>query len=528
MKRISGKGEMDVLAVVTVLLVTGLTALRLWFGATMELLPEEAYYWTYTQHPALSYFDHPPMVAWVIWAGTAVFGDTELGVRVGTIGLSLGASALLWLLTRLWFGERAGWVAVLVFNLLPIFMAIGILAFPDGPLVFFWLLTAYAVSRAVRIRQDESYLLAGKARFRHRETAWWLLAGVALGGALLSKYTAVLLGVSVLVFLVMAPRHRTWLRRLPPWLATAVALAAFSIVIVWNAQHDWASFLFQSTRTAGPANHSHVWAMDVTRFWLIQVAILTPVGFGLLSWALARGVRAGWVGREERWNFVAAFALPLFAVFVAASFKTQVHLNWTAPAFATLAMGGAALLVEVWEHISRRQHFWYRWGVTVAAAFSMSLFLLGMVNLRWGLPGFIKYRHAGGWHRLADEVEAVEADLLTETGLEPFVLGADKYNLSAELSFYAHEPEEMINLMALDQPGLGFTYWTDLRQWEGHPAVAVLPHHDESTLALLRAHFDKVDVAHPLTVPALGSQQRSVYVVNCYNYHPPQGRSQPR
>src|SRR5688572_8004653 len=77
--------------------------LRLVAMSVVPLIPEEAYYWMYAQHPQLSYFDHPPMVAWAIWLGTAILGDTELGVRfVGQI-LMLGATGLMYLLGRMWF-----------------------------------------------------------------------------------------------------------------------------------------------------------------------------------------------------------------------------------------------------------------------------------------------------------------------------------------------------------------------------------------------------------------------------------------
>ena len=87
-------------------MVVLLFGLRLWCSGKMELLPEEAYYWTYAQHPALSYYDHPPMVAWTIQLGTALFGDNELGVRMATIILAMGGTILIFLISRIWFGRH--------------------------------------------------------------------------------------------------------------------------------------------------------------------------------------------------------------------------------------------------------------------------------------------------------------------------------------------------------------------------------------------------------------------------------------
>src|SRR5664280_2844266 len=77
-----GKSPLSIAAVGGALV---LTIIHLLLAQQTELIPEEAYYWAYSQHPALSYFDHPPMVAWIIWLGTAVFGNTELGVRIVAI-----------------------------------------------------------------------------------------------------------------------------------------------------------------------------------------------------------------------------------------------------------------------------------------------------------------------------------------------------------------------------------------------------------------------------------------------------------
>ena len=105
-----------------ILLAAGVVLLlRFPCGWVTNLLNEEAYYWMFAKHPALSYYDHPPMVAWCIRAGTLAAGETELGVRL--VGLVLGAASLglMYILGREWFGRRVGawsagaaWVADVV------------------------------------------------------------------------------------------------------------------------------------------------------------------------------------------------------------------------------------------------------------------------------------------------------------------------------------------------------------------------------------------------------------------------------
>jgi len=309
----------------------GLTVLRLVLAAHTELLPEEAYYWTYAQHPAWGYYDHPPMVGWVIRAGTALLGNTETGVRTANIALAALACVLLVLTTRRWFDESTAIWAGLLFMLTPIFAGTAFLVTPDGPLIVFWLLTLYAITRAVAC--DSAW--------------WWLLAGIGFGGALLSKYYGLLLAPSLLLFLLWSPEYRHWLVRWQPWVALALALALFSPVVWWNAHHEWASFAFQTSRTSTTAKGGNP-LVQFGEFWLVLIVILTPPVFALFALTVRRAVCRGWLGagRTVNWNFVAAFALPLFALFACASLKTEVHLNWTAPAFLSLVMGGGAMLAE--------------------------------------------------------------------------------------------------------------------------------------------------------------------------------------
>ena len=92
-----------------------LLLLRFVSAATINLSPQEAYYWNYSIHPDLSYLDHPPMVAWVIRAGTLLLGKSEIGVRIGGLWLVVVSTWLINALGRLWFSRRAGLWAALLF-----------------------------------------------------------------------------------------------------------------------------------------------------------------------------------------------------------------------------------------------------------------------------------------------------------------------------------------------------------------------------------------------------------------------------
>src|SRR5436305_6314662 len=95
------------------------TLLRLYAMKVVPLAPEEAYYWDYAQHPSLSYFDNPPMVAWLIRAGTAVFGNTEFGVCWLSTITMLAACGAIYLFTRIWWTRQTAILTGAALLLLP-------------------------------------------------------------------------------------------------------------------------------------------------------------------------------------------------------------------------------------------------------------------------------------------------------------------------------------------------------------------------------------------------------------------------
>jgi len=483
-------------------LVLALTLLRFVFATMSELVPEEAYYWIYWKHPAMGYFDHPPMVAWIVGSGTSIFGDTEFGVRFGTIILSAISSLLVFKTSKLWFGALAATRAAVIYTLLPVFAGAGFIVTPDQPLLFFWLLALLGFSHAVKTGHWK----------------WWLLGGVAFGGALLSKYYALLLGPSLLLFLLLSKQHRHWLRRPHPWLAFAVALIVFSPTIIWNEQHQWASFLYQSARTGTPHHHGLRYFF---RFWGLQFVIVTPLVFALFIVAVLKGIRHLHNDRtgDDRWNYALSFSLPLFLLFGAASLKTEVHVNWTAPAFLSLLPAAMQAYETMLATASLQRMKWLRVCANTSIALCVIAIVVGLASITWGVPRL--YEQAGGWRALAAAVEQAEDRLKTESGAEPFVLDTGKYDSAVEVSFYSREPDEQVNNYALGKSGLGFRYWTKLQRFQGMPAVALLDELDTATLRHLSDCFAKTGEPIPLQIKGPGRHERHVYLVECYDYRLP-------
>src|SRR5438876_5811488 len=192
-----------------ILLLLGLTTVaRLIFAASFPPLDDEAYYWTWAHHLAWGDPDHPPMSAFILRGSIALAGDTPLGIRMGPVLLALGTPLLLWDLGRQMFGAAAGRIAALWFQLIPALALGAIFAAPDAPLGFFWILTLWSFWRALMFSS-----IAG-----------WLVTGLALGLALMSKLTAVFLALALPAFLLTSPTHRRWLQRWEPYAAAVLSM----------------------------------------------------------------------------------------------------------------------------------------------------------------------------------------------------------------------------------------------------------------------------------------------------------------
>ena len=234
--------------------------IRLAWAGSVGLGHDEAYHYLFTLHRDWSYFDHPPMLALVGSAGPALFGVAAAwSLRIGFIALFAGSTALMARLTSRFFGPWAGFCAALALNVSAYHTAAaGAFALPDGPLLFFWLLTLDRL--AVAVETPDRLKL-------------WAMVGLAWGGALLSKYHAVFLPAGLLVYIAIERSARPLLRRPGPYLAVLIGVAAFVPVLWWNAQHGWASFLFQGGRAVAKLRIN---PLSLLRPWGVRRRICCP------------------------------------------------------------------------------------------------------------------------------------------------------------------------------------------------------------------------------------------------------------
>lgn len=465
----------DKLRLIRILLALAL-GIRLIYSAAMELLPDEAYYWVWSRHLALGYFDHPPMIAYLIWAGTWLFGDREIGVRFVLAVMSIGVIVMVIATARrVLQNDRATlWVA-LIWLASPLLMGLGIIATPDTPAVFFS--TAGLACVALIAKRDDSGPQPSDS------PALWLLFGLFSGLAMDSKYTAVLLPASVALAMLTSPKGRAHYRK--PWiyLSGIAALAVFSPVIWWNAHHHWASFLFQlrhgTLNGESPAAASLAASIGrlfggIGAYFGGQFLLWTPILFVLVILVLIQYWRhyrtLDQVDRILLWTGT----VPLVFFFLAVLPSHHTEPNW--PAFAYVP---SSLLIGRWllQDNSEKRFGWVRGGVQVSAAFLLGMLIIfappvtrWIVRLPFHVPHAI--RDMTGWPQFAgwmsrEAMQAGDAWIVT-----------NRHQDAGEATFYMQGPHEVWSDGIGSRPN-AYAYFDDQPDFRKIPVVFWVGGHHE-------------------------------------------------
>ena len=384
-----------------------LTAIRLVVAGAAPLSPDETYYWVWSRALALSYFDHPPMVALAVRAGTAVFGATALGVRLLAPLLALAGSFLLAAAGRdlLGLDRRGADRAVLLLNATLMLAAGAVTMTPDTPLIFFWTATLAALGRA----------LAGQVR------VFLPVAGLCCGLAFCSKYTGVLLVPAIAGMILVHGQTRAWLGRPAAGAGAALALLATLPVLLWNGAHDDASFAKQGGRV-GDFHPTHALGFEAELLGG-QLGLLTPLVFVLAVAGLVLCARRARAGRPGATLVLLAVLVPA-AVFVLHAIGGRVQANWPA------VMAPAAALAASLPRFRRLP-------AIAAAALGYALAVPLYVQATAGVfplaPHFdVTLARLGGWPALAAGVAQADTEGLP--------VAADDYALASELAWNCAAP----------------------------------------------------------------------------------------
>lgn len=300
---------------------------------------DETYYWVWSRNLQLSYYDHPPFIAWLFWLGHPF---EFLGNAVRWPAVVMGHLTLL-----VWFyiwrevisetlNRYSWWIILALFT--PLIGFGSIILTPDLPVIFFWSLSLLFFFRILQRSKPMDYILLG----------------IFLGLGFCSKYHIVIFVLLAVIYLFAEKKWNQIQFKFVPY--TVLSGLLFSLpVLIWNFQHDFISFQFQLKHGLAKEGYEFYWTWS---YVLAQVLVLFPSIVWVASKAQLKGIQRAFL----------YFAWGPLIFFFLTSFKGLVEVNWPIvayPAFFVLAVLGAKKLHPILS----------------AAGFCVGLFLLILSHL---------------------------------------------------------------------------------------------------------------------------------------------------
>jgi hypothetical protein len=459
---------------------------------------DEAYTIVIARTLALSYFDHPPLHQWILHAFVALFGETH-AARVPFWLITVATNLPLYGLTRRLFGVEAALWALFAFDATPYFLVLpdGFIM-PDAPLLLCLATGAWAIAE----------ILFGPEG-RERAGSLWVAAGLALGAAGLSKYSAIFAPLGLLGFFLGSPRHRHWLWDVRPYLGAALGLLVFSPALVWNAENHWVSFAFQSNRAAtGLEFGAKAW-IAVAAGLGAQVALLSPWAGAPLVAGLSRA-RHGDAGGGERFLLwlVAPPAL-LFALIPLLGQRAIPHWFNSAWLFAFPLAG---------RWLSARSAAWLRGWSWSVAALSIAVVALYLAAVIVGPSRLVPFAPAGprdptrfSW----DWPDVATFAAWRAAGAAPDFVVVDNWRVGGRAGV-ALGPR--VPICAFTGDPRGFAFSCDPRRWLGKDALIVVPKESAaSALPAFAYYFRSVDPAAEFAIGRGGSAERVLEIARAHD-----------
>ena len=472
--------------------VLGFQLFRLILLPFMGLMPQDAYYHLYGQNLSLSYFDHPGMIGYILRIFTDVFGQSVFVVKFADFVIT-SLTILSFYKLASYFLSKQKLERALVLIVSTIF--ISILSFnstPDVPLLLFWTLSLICLYKAI-----------------FEEKKWfWILGGIAMGLAFNSKYTALVLQIGLIAFLLFSNKYRKLLLSPWLWMCIIISVAVTFPVWYWNYQNNFASFAFQGGERTSTITEFKLYpnyffgAIGHQMFLLLPVLFLIFITF---SFKYIKRALLKFKIPQAKTLFLLAFFIPTFVGFFSLTPIYWVKLNWMMPSYIS-----GIILAAMF--ISKKQ-------LKIQVIFSIVFHVLVSLQILFNLAPIKSDDTWIGWEELSEEIENIKKDYPNT-----FVFSEDHYKTAACLNFFMDEKVYSKNIIGL--PALHFDYLgDDLTTLNNKNAIFI----DSDTRfknkekrgkyhELIDNHFEKVVELEPIIIKINGKEVRKFWIFYCSNY----------
>ncbi len=469
-----------------------LIGIRIIFICIMGIMPQDAYYDFYAQHIDLSYYDHPPLIAYVLRLFTTLFGRKVVVLKLADSFITLITIIAFYKLAGKFLSGNKAWMATAILISTLMVSILSLISTPDVPLMLCWAVSLNFLYEAIW----------------KRKKICWVWSGIFTGLSFDSKYTALFLIIGLVGFLLLNKSYRNLI--ISGWFLLYLISFAITIlpVVIWNARNGFASFKFQSEGRVQEGLH-----ININGFLGVlghQSAILLPILFFSLVYFIYRylrkyGIRPDRIPSDQQ--FLLCFFIPLFLGFFFISFFYWVKLNWIMPAYITGI---------IW--VSR---FWKVKWIRFQLIFSIFLHLLLAIEIIFYVVPIRSDDTWFGWATFSDKVTTMR-----ERYPNAFIFSSDDYKTAAILNFYLNETVYAKNVVG--ERALQFDFvGTDLRTLNGRNAIYIdsnphfsnLGNENEAIPLSYYTYFDRIIPLEPILIEKNGKVVRKFSTFLCTNYH---------
>lgn len=394
-------------------------------SGTIGLGPDEAQYWAWSRALDWGYYSKPPGIAWQIGLGTALFGQSELGVRIVSVVLAfLQSLAIFALANRSGLTERTSFWCALMMALCPVGVLGSLFAITDGGFLLFWTLACAVLCSALHQKRSPNPMLIGILIF----------AGALFKWPIYSFW---------IVFLACRYYYFPQLKLSAVVSGVVISLLGLLPSVWWNMHHDWATFRHVFATVQGGSGQAPAGGNPL-EFLGSQAILLSPILFVLLLISYFQFIRrfrtlnsalqaAGWM------------SLIGFLVFFGLSFFQKIQGNWS------LALLPTGIILIGW--MASEKLVWVKMGV------GTSMLILSLATFSSSVPYRMNpLKHNIGWPALEEKLEAI--------GYNPkeHFLVSDKYQTTSLLSFYSGGQKRAYFMNLQGARKNQFSYWPSLQE----------------------------------------------------------------
>lgn len=479
---------------------------RIIFIARVNLIPEETYYWQWSRHLSLSYYDMSPMIAYII-AFTTMFGkfNSQFFVRLGAPIISLIISLFIYIILNKLTGSKVYSLgSAILLNVIPIFNIGSILiVYGDAQLLFFSLTILFLI-----------YFIL------YQKNYYWYLIGIGTGLALLSKYTAVFLYPIIFFFLILSKNNRKYLLKKEPYLAFIISLILFSPVIIWNYLNDFASFRHLFT-LSGNYTGFHTFMFNLYIFIAAQAGIISPFIYLIFLCSIFYGFYSGIKNKNDIYLALSITSLIPFLYFIYQCSKTEVQPNWPVFIYFSAYILAGIFIFKLFNNfkIDRLKKLlisFIAFSLLIGFIFSLIIFIqpyYPIINIKIKINNS-PYRDIFGWRKLAGSVD----NILNKNKKENFIIAARRFQVASELAYYVKDKPQTYSFNYF-QRNNEYSFWNNFSAKKGRNFLYVIDtrygKHLEKNLS---ENFKSHKLIQTITIMHNGHKVRTIKIYALKNF----------